>query len=718
MTMAHQHRYDPLLECLVIFAKRYHRPISTDALIAGLPIKPGNSSPELFSLESSKGLFSRVAKRAGFASRLTKRALDDLSDLLLPCILILRDRKACILEEMDCVNGKAKVILPEIGEGEEWIEIAKLRDQYVGFAFLLKQKYHSEQRQHRILNVREGHWFWGTLARAKGIYASVFLASIMINLFVLSTPLFTMNVYDRVVPNHAVETLWVLASGVAIVYLFDTTLRFIRNYLLDVAGKKSDIIMSSILFEQVMNLKMEEWPHSVGAFANRLSQFESIRSFFTASTLIALVDLPFSFVFLLVIAYIGGPLVSVPLVTMALLLLHGLLITKPLRKSIERVFAASAQKHAMLVESLHSIRTIKTLGASQPAQWAWEESTGEIAANSLRSRGFSGSIAVVTNFLVQANMIVLVMLGFYEIMDLKLSLGGLIASVILASRAIAPMSQVAGLITNYQQTQTAFASLDELMNQDVERPEGKSFVRRPSFEGAIEFRDVKFSYPSSDSAALNHFSLKISPGEHIGIIGRVGSGKTTLLNLLVRLYAAQSGTLTVDGVDINQIDPVDLRRNIAFLSQDIELIRGTVRDNIVLKDPQAEDEHVLQAAHIAGVDMFVNQMSKGFDSQVGEQGSGLSGGQRQCVALARTIMLDEPIMILDEPTNSMDNTTESVIRQRLYEYSRGKTLLLATHKAPMLDLVERLVVVEDGRPIMDGPKLEILEALKGRSNVQ
>ncbi len=718
MTMAHQHRYDPLLECLVIFAKRFHRPVSTDALVAGLPVKPGASGPELFSLGSAKGLFSRVAKRAGFASRLTKRDLDDLSGLLLPCILVLRDRKACILEEVDRAKGVAKVILPEVGEGEEWIDMEKLRSQHVGFAFLLKQQYRTEQRQHRILNVREGHWFWGTLARAKGIYATIFLASIMINLFVLSTPLFTMNVYDRVVPNHAVETLWVLAIGVAIVYLFDTTLRFIRNYLLDVAGKKSDIIMSSILFEQVMNLKMEEWPKSVGAFANRLSQFESIRSFFTASTLIAIVDLPFSLLFLLVIAYIGGPLVSVPLVTMALLLLHGLLITKPLRKSIEGVFAASAQKNAMLVESLHSVKTIKTLGASQPAQWAWEESTGQIATNTLRSRGLSGSIAVVTNFLVQANMVVLVILGFYEIMDLKLSLGGLIASVILASRAIAPMSQVAGLVTNYQQTRTAFASLDELMNQQVERPEGMSFVRRPDFDGAIEFRDVNFSYPETDAVALNRFSLKISPGEHVGIIGRVGSGKTTLLNLLVRLYTIQKGALTMDGIDINQIDPVDLRRNIAFLSQDIELIRGTIRDNIVLKDTQAEDEHVLRAAHIAGVDLFVDKMPKGFDSAVGEQGSGLSGGQRQCIALARTILLDEPILVLDEPTNSMDNTTESAIRQRLHEYTRDKTLLLATHKAPMLDLVERLVVIEDGRVAMDGPKLEVLEALKGRSNVQ
>ncbi|MCP4040488.1 MAG: ATP-binding cassette domain-containing protein, partial [Gammaproteobacteria bacterium] len=456
----------------------------------------------------------------------------------------------------------------------------------------------------------------------------------------------------------------------------------------------------------------------VGAFANRLSQFESIRNFFTASTLVILVDVPFSLLFLLVIAYIGGPLVSIPLITMSLVLLHTFIIVRPLRRSVENVFAASAQKHSMLVESLHAIKTIKALGASQHAQWAWEESTGEIAANSLRTRELSGSIGVVTNLLVQMNMIGIVILGFYEITDLRLSLGGLIAVVILASRAIAPMSQVASLITNYQQTRTAFSSLDELMGQDVERPEGNSFVRRPTLEGAIEFHNVQFSYPESDTSTLRDFSLKISPGEHVGIIGRVGSGKTTVINLLMGLYSPGGGALTIDGIDINQIDPVDIRGSIAYLSQDIELIRGTIRDNIVMKDPQAKDELILKAAQVAGVDMFVNKMPKGFDSPVGEQGKGLSGGQRQSIALARTALLNEPVIILDEPTNSMDNTTEHAIRKRLHTYTRDKTLILVTHKAPMLELVERLVVVEDGRVIMDGPKGDVLEALKDRSNVQ
>lgn len=716
MSPPHKQQYDPLLECLVIFAKLFHRPVSVEALTAGLPVAPGAAGPELFSVEKSKGLFSRVAKRAGFASRLISRELDKLSDLLLPCILILENRNACIIESIDHASNKAKVILPELGEGEEWIDLDELRKQYLGFAFLLKPEYKAEAREASPIAARRGHWFWSTLGYSREIYVSVLLGSLMINLFALATPLFTMNVYDRVVPNHAIETLWVLAIGVAIVYAFDAILRFIRNYLLEVAGKKSDVIMSSILFEQVMNLRMDRWPKSVGAFTSRLNQFESIRNFFTASTILTLVDLPFTVIFLLVIAYIGDELVAVPLITMAVLLLYGFLVVRPLRSSIHDVFAATAQKISMLVESLHSIEAIKTLGASRQAQWAWEESTGRIAHESVRSRMLSGSIGVVTNTLVQLNMVGLVIFGVYAIIDQNLTLGALIAIVILSSRAIAPMAQVATLVTNYQQTKAAFAALNELMHEPVERSETGNYVRRPKLKGAIEFKNIQFSYPESEKSTLSGLNLRIEPGEHIGIIGRVGCGKTTIAKLLLRLYTPDDGTVTVDGLDIKQIDPADLRRDIGYMAQDVELMRGSIRENITFKDPRAGDEQVLKAAHVAGVDLFVNNMTKGFDTPVGEQGHGLSGGQMQCVALARSLLLDEPIIVLDEPTNSMDNTTESTIRQRLYKHTRDKTLILITHKAPMLDLVERLAVVEAGRVIMDGPKEKVLRALQERSS--
>ncbi len=710
------HQYDPLLECLVIFAKIHNRPISVDALIAGLPVKPGADGPELFSIDSSKGLFSRVASRAGFASRLIQRELDSLSRLLLPCILVLRNGNACILESIDRKNRRAKVIFPEIGEGEEWLELKTLQKEYLGYAFLLKREFQKDPVTKQNLATDSSHWFWGTLAKSREIFASVFLSSILINLFVLATPMFTMNVYDKVVPNDAIETLWVLAAGIVTVYLFDTVLRFLRNYLLEIAGKKSDIIMSSIIFSRVLNLKLDHWPQSIGAFASQLREFESIRNFFTASTLATLVDLPFAVIFLLVIYYIGGPMIAVPLIVIALLLLYSLLLVKPLKESVEATYEATAAKNAHLIETLHTIKTIKTLGAANYSQWVWEESSGTIANKSMRARTLSSSITVVTNLLVQFNTIGLIVFGIYRIGNLELSLGALIAIVMLSSRAVGPMGQIAALITSFEQTRTAFRSLDELMQQPVERPEGKSYVRRAAFEGAISFKNVDFSYPDAAKKSLTGVSFNINPGEHVGIIGKVGSGKTTLLKLIIGLYQPESGSIAIDHIDINQIDPADLRKNIGYLSQDIELLRGTIRENIAYKDLHVNDEKLLQAANICGVDLFVNQLAQGFDTQVGEQGAFLSGGQRQAIALGRAVLLNEPILLLDEPTNSFDNTTESIIKKRLYDYTRERTLILVTHKAPMLELVERLVVVDDGRIVMDGPKDEVLNALKGTQN--
>lgn len=716
MTDPHHH-YDPLLECLVIFTKLHNRPISVEALIAGLPVKPGENGPELFSLDSPKGLFSRVATRAGFASRLIHRDLSSLSRLLLPCILILKNGNACILESLDRKNKRAKVIFPDIGEGQEWLDLETLENEYLGYAFLLKREFEKSVKANKSLPKDDSHWFWGTMAKSKDLFASVLLSSVLINLFILATPMFTMNVYDKVVPNDAIETLWVLAAGIVTVYIFDTVLRFVRNYLLEVAGKKSDIIMSSIIFSQVLNLKMSQWPKSTGSFASQLRDFESIRNFFTASTIATLVDLPFSILFLLVIFYVGGPMIVVPLITISVLLIYSFILIKPLKESVEATYEANASKNAHLIETLQSIKTVKTLGASNYSQWVWEESTGTIAAKSMRARMLSSSVAVITNLLIQFNTVGLIVFGIYRIGDLELSLGGLIAVVMLSSRAVAPMGQIASLLTSFEQTKTSFRSLDDVMQMEVERPEGKNYVRRPEFEGAIDFKNVDFSYPDQDRKSLTEISLKIKPGEHVGIIGKVGSGKTTLLKMLVGLYQADSGAISIDNIDINQIDPADLRHNIGYLSQDIDLLRGTIRENIAYKDLHINDERLLRATEICGVDLFVNKLPHGFDTEVGENGGFLSGGQRQSIALGRSVLLNEPILILDEPTNSFDNTTESYVKKQLHTYSRERTLVLVTHKAPMLDLVERIIVMDDGRIVMDGPKQQVLDALKGSQNV-
>lgn len=470
--------------------------------------------------------------------------------------------------------------------------------------------------------------------------------------------------------------------------------------------------MSSIIYEQVMNLKMSEWPRSVGAFANNLREFESIRGFFTSSTISALVDLPFSILLLILVAYIGGPLVVVPIVVMILLLLYSFAIMKPLRESIESTFEASANKNAHLIESLHSIQTIKSLGVASHSQWVWEESSGAIANKSMRSRILSSSIAVISQFLMQLNTVCIIIFGVYQISDQALSLGGLIAVSMLASRAVAPVGQVATLISQYQQTRTAFDSLDGIMNMPVERPENKQYVRRPSFDGHIEFKKVSFSYPEAQQASLTDISFEITPGEHVGIIGKVGSGKSSLAKLLIGLYEPTAGSISVDDINSKQIDPADLRQHIGYLSQEVGLMRGTIRDNLVYRDPQIRDDRLLDVAALCGVDQFVNQLPSGYDTQVGEQGACLSGGQRQAIALGRALLRNESIVVLDEPTSNMDNSTEFRIKRKLFDYTRDKTLIVITHKTSMLDLVERLIVVENGRILLDGPKQQVVEKLK------
>jgi ATP-binding cassette, subfamily C, bacterial LapB len=708
---------DPLLECLVIFTKLHHRPFSAESLTAGLPLKKYETTPELFSLDSAKANFSRAAKRAGFTSKLVKRTLEEIPQMVLPVILVLKDKKACILENIDTKNNRAKIILPEMPEGEEWIDLDKLNEEYLGFSFYIKKMHRYESAYKKIVDKHNKHWFWDTLKLSKNIYRDVLVASIAINIFVLAAPLFTMNVYDRVVPNGAIETMWVLAIGIVVVYFLDMSLKFMRTYFLEIAGKKSDVIMSSILFEKVMNLKMAVKPKSIGSFASNLREFESIRAFFTSSTVATLIDLPFIVIFLAVTFYIAGYIIVVPLLVMVLITAYSLLIRKPLQNSVESTYAAAAQKNSVLIESLSNLETIKILGAGGHAQYHWEEASGEIAEKGLRSRVLSSSITTITSFLIQLNTVAVLIVGVYLIDDKLLTMGGLIATVILTSRAISPMGQVAALLSNYEQTKTAYTSLSEIMNLPEERPEGKQFLHRELIHGKIVFDDITFIYPEEEKAVLQNVSFTINPGERVGIIGKIGSGKSTINKLVMNLYQPHSGSILIDDVDISQIDPADLRKQISYVPQEVTLFHGTLRDNIVYKQPNATDEAILKAAHIGMIDQFVNQHPKGFDMQIGEQGYGLSGGQKQSVTIARAFINKTPIILLDEPSNSMDNNTEKILISRLNEATKGKTTLLVTHKTAMMTLVDRLILIDNGKIVMDGPKSQVLAALsKGSTN--
>ncbi len=718
ITRADNLKIDSLLDCLVLFTKLYHKPFSAEALTAGLPIEMGRETPELFSINNAKGLFSRAAERAGLKSSILRRPLNQISPLQLPMIILLSNQGSCILDSFSKDGEQVKIIMPTEEAIEQWVDLDVLEDEYIGFGFMIKKAFEHTEENTRSMHLNQKHWFWSTLKLSFGIYKDVIYATFLINLFVIASPLFTMNVYDRVVPNNAIETLWVFAIGIVIVYVIDTFLKFTRTHLLESAAKKSDVIMASIIFEKVLDLKMSHIPTSVGAFSSHLKDFDNIRSFLTNATMAAIIDLPFSIIFLIIIWYIGGAIVAIPIVTTFLILGYALFIKKALKSSIESTKEAGANKSSILIETLNNIETLKSLGTLNQVQWKWEESTGEIATKTMNTRLLSATIPTVTQLFIQLNRILVIIYGVYLIQAFELSMGGLIAVGILTAKALGPMGQVASILTNYENTKASYEAINDILSQPSERPSGKKFVERPSFNGRIEFIDVTFSYPKTNFQILKNVSFCIEPGEHVAIIGRIGSGKSTIQKLILGLYEPDSGQILIDGIDINQIDPADLRKNIGYVSQDIMLFRGTVKDNITYRASHCSDSDMIRAAIISGTSEFVKKHPKGYEMPIGERGYGLSGGQKQSIGIARAFLLDSSIMLMDEPSNAMDQLTESRLIESLSENLKGKTALLVTQKMNLLKIVNRIIVMNEGKVFIDAEKDVALKKLQGGGKIE
>lgn len=702
----HIEAHDPLLECLVAYTKLTQTPYTKDALTAGLPLNSDVITPDIF---------KRAAKRAGLKASFKPRTLKQISRLVLPCILTLKDNTACVLQEIDQENGTAQVIFSSAPDGWKSVSLTSLEDVYLGYAIYLTHTQHQSGSSEQLVHTDEKHWFWSSIWRNRAMYRDVVAASFVINLFVLANPLFVMNVYDRIVPNNAMESLWVLVLGITVIYLFDLVLKYLRSHFLEVAAKKSDVQISSKLFEQTLGLTAAGRTGTVGSFANKLKEFDSIRNFITSSAISALVDLPFVTIFLAVIFYLAGQIVWVPIGIILLMVAYSLIMRKPIQRSIEATYEAQDQKNSVLIESLSTMSTVKALGVESKMQWKWEQAVGEIARTSLKSKMMQSSISRMTGYMQQMSTVLIVLTGVYLIADGNLTLGGLIATVILSQRAISPMSQVAGLLGSYQQTKTAYNSLNDLMAKDIERPSNKRFIEHPNFEGSIEFIDVTFTYPDESQPTLKNVSFKINQFEKVGIIGRIGSGKSTIEKLILGFYKVDSGNILIDGIDINQLDPAELRRNINYVPQDVVLFRGNVRENIAYRAPYVEDDVILRASRLAGVDAFIKRHSAGYGLQVNENGQNLSGGQRQSIGIARALLLDAPFLLMDEPTNTMDGTTEQALIKNLKQAKLNSTFLLVTHKMSLMALVDRLLVLEDGAIVADGQKEHVLEYLKKRN---
>jgi ATP-binding cassette subfamily C protein LapB len=694
---------DPLMECLAIVAAANGRRTTAAALSAGLPLHGHDIAPP--------SAFVRAADRISMTARMVRRPVKDIaSSPNLPCILVLNGNHAGILQAR--TKTGVQIIFPETPDAPVEMPVEELEKLYHGYAFFVRPRAVADGRAGPAAIDTGRDWFWSAIWRNKAIYRDVMLAAVMINLLAIASPLFTMNVYDRVVPNAAFPTLWTLAFGITVAYLFDFTLKNLRSHFVDAAGRKADNVISARILEQMLAMKMSARPPSVGVHAANLKEFETLRDFFTSATIVAFIDFPFILFFIVIMWLIAGPVAVVPAVLVPVTLGVGIMLQKPLDKVIKESMREAASKTGLIFETLSGLETIKVQAAEGHIQRRWEELTEHSSLTSVKARGIASlgvNFAVLMANLATVGMVVY---GTYLIADHDITMGALVAAVILSGRTMGPLASVAALLTKFSQSRESLARLDELMKAPVERPLGQVFISMPLMKGRIEFRDVVFRYPKQQHPALNQITFAIDPGDHVGIIGAVGSGKTTLERLILNLYQPEAGSVQVDGVDVRQIDPADLRRNIGVVQQTPYLFFGTVRENITLGHEAVPDSAVLRAAEMAGVMTFLRDSEAGLDTQVGERGENLSGGQRQAIAIARALLYDPPILLLDEPTASIDPGSERRLYNHLQVLIKGKTILLVTHKSAVLGLVEKLILMDRGRIVAMGPRDEVIQKLQ------
>ena len=681
-----------ILRCMALLLRLKGVIVSPQFLMAGL--NGSHVTPEAC---------LRVARKAGLSGRILYRPrLEDIPSLTLPCILLLSNDRACVLVSKS--GERAQVIFPETENTAQNIQLEELRADYSGYALFASVESKPDERTESFTISKGKRWFWDVLNYYAPIYRHVALASVITNLIAVATPLFVMNVYDRVVPNAAMETLWVLAIGVLIAYVFDFLLRTMRVYFVDVAGRNADVVLSSTLVNKVLGMRLDAKPESTGALTNNLREFDQLRDFFSSSTLLACIDVPFLAVFIIFIGIIAGPMCLLPICAIPVLVGLGLVIQGFSRRCAEASYKQNMQKNALLVEIVNGLETIKSCQAESRMQRLWEAVVGLSAKSNSDSRKHN-NLAVNASLLVtQFVSVILIIWGVYRIEEGLMTMGALIGANILLGRTMAPLMQIASLLTRVQNSQVALKALDLLMalpsENEAHRTPLDFGLLRPSFT----MENVSFAYPREKRLALDRVSLHIEPGEHVGIIGTMGSGKSTLAKLLTGLYQPKEGAVKFGGVDIRQFATSELRSRVGVLPQDVVLFYGSIRDNIALGDPTINDHLILRAATVAGVSDFLRNNPAGFAAQVGEQGKELSGGQRQSVALARALVHDPEVLILDEPTSNMDTDSERQLQRRLYQVARGRTLILVTHRLSMLRLVERLIIMKEGRIVYDGPR--------------
>lgn len=710
---------DPLLQALSWLTRHHGKPRSPESLRAGAPIE-GPLTPD--------GAI-RIMREAGYNAGLLRKSIDDIHSLLLPAVLLLKGGDACVLvrrldEPSTVAAGSCRyeVVFPGPEAAAVPATTAELESEYSGFLLVVSvqevsQAHTRNPADEQILRPMGPHWFWGTMRRFVPYYRSALVAALLSNVLMLVSGVVTSVIYDKVIPHQAFVTLWALAIGAGVALLFDLFSRQLRAHLIDLAGRKADVIIGAKLFRQTLGVRMEFKPGSAGSYAHYLAQIEMVREFFASATMSVLTDLPFILLFVAMTFIIGGPLGWVLVIAIPLILLLTLAIQAHLRQAMRTNMSEMADLQGTLVEAIEGLEDLKTSGAEGRFLRRYETSTSIAAESAMRARSMSSWSANVSMTMQQLINLVMLVWGVYLIHDGVITAGALIGSVMFASRALMPLGSVVSLATRYQGARAAMQSLDRMMQTPTERESQRNYVPLNQFTGQLGLHDVSFSYPAVGDApapkVLKNVTLTLKPGERVAILGRIGSGKSTILRLMAGLYQPTEGMVHVDGIDLRQLDPAEFRAHVGFVSQDPRLFHGTLRDNVLMGRSHLDAARLVEVARLTGLDRVIAAHPQGWDLPVGEMGNLLSGGQRQLVALARSLVTRPQVLLMDEPTSSMDAQSEMAFLRQLRDAAGNCTLVVVTHRPAVLELVSRVIVVDAGRMVLDGPRDQVLAALSG-----
>lgn len=691
--------YQPWLQAVLAIAKHYRIEPSEERLRLQLDWNPNQSIDDILTV---------MSRQIGMSIRKIEFNEEVLNPWRLPILIEMQDGQVGVLDKLD-INGNANIQFSGDQGLAQVLSVELLKQNAANIYILRPEKSISDVRVDEYIKPYEQSWFWSIVLRDWKRYLDVMFASLMANILALATILFSMNVYDRVIPAQSVPTLWVLAGGVLIAAIFEFCLRVARIYLSDIIGKRADLKISDKVFGHALRIKNKERSKSTGTFISQIRELEGVRELVTSTTISAIADLPFFFLFLAIFWLIGGNLFWVMVLVVPLMIVPGILIQKPLAKLASEGMREGAIRNAILVEAVQGIEDIKLLRAESRFQNQWNHMNEAAADISMQQRKLVGVVGAWTQKVQGLTFAIVVLVGCFAVMKGEMTTGALVACSILSSRMLGPIAQISGVLGRFQHAKVAKTSLDELMKKPVDQAPQAHLIHRPALTGHYELKDTVFKYGNDDAKpTLIIPKLEIQSGEKIAILGRNGAGKSTLLQLLSGMQEPTQGKVKIDGVDLRLIDPMDVRRDMGLLNQNAHLFFGTVRENLTLGAPLATDQEIVNALNLTGALSFVLEKKEGLDHQILEGGMGFSGGQRQALLLARLLLRQPNILLLDEPTAAIDDVSEKQLIENLKGWLGHKTLVIATHRRAVLELVDRIIVVHDGKIVMDGPKNQVL----------